>query len=73
MWFEAISRLIINQSKRKIIHVGKVDNVEILAIELGCGIGFLTTTYLGLPLKAPHKLVGVWDSIEDRFRKRLTS
>ena len=73
MWFEAISGLRINQSKRKIIPVGRVDNVEILAVELGCGIGSLTTAYLGLPLKASHKLVGVWDFIEDRFRKRLTS
>ena len=26
---------------------------------------------LGLPLGAPHKTSGVWDSVEERFRKRL--
>ena len=48
--------------------------MEILAIELGYGVGSLPTTYLGPPpLGDPHKLVGVSNSIEDRFRKRLTS
>ena len=73
MWFEAFSGLGINLSKSEIIPVGTVSNVETLAIELGCGIGSLPTTYLGLPLGAPHKSVGAWDSIEKRFRKRLTS
>ena len=72
MWFEAFSGLRIN-NKGEIIPVGKVSNVETLAAELGCGIGSLPTTYLGLPLRAPHKLVRAWDSIEKRFRKRLAS
>ena len=73
MQFEAIFGLRINLSKSKIIPVGRVDNVELLATDLGCGVGSLPTTYLGLPLRPPHKLVGVWDSIEDRFQKRLAS
>ena len=73
MWFEGFSGLRINLSKSEIIPVGTISNVEILAIKLGCGVGSLPTTYLGLPLRAPHKSVGVWDSIEERFRKRLAS
>ena len=72
MWFE-VSGLRINLSKSEIIPVGTVSNVETLAIELGCGVGSLPTTYLGLPLGAPHKLVRVWDSIVESFRKRLAS
>ena len=53
--------------------MGKVDNIEMLASELGCGVGSLPTTYLGLPLGAPHRAMGVWDTIEERFRKRLAS
>ena len=34
---------------------------------------FPTHTYLGLPLGAPHKSIGAWDFIEERFRKRLAS
>ena len=58
MRFEAFSRLRINLSKSKIIPVGTVSNVETLAIELGCGVGSLPTTYLGLPLGGPHKSEG---------------
>ena len=47
MWFEAFSGLRINLSKSEIIPVGKVSNVETLAVELGCGVGSLPTTYLG--------------------------
>ena len=70
MWFEALSGLKINLNKSEIIPIGPVDNVEELAKELGCKF---PTSYLGLPLGAKHKAVGVWDSIEERFRKRLAS
>ena len=73
MWFEAYSGLKINLSKSEIIPMGRVDNVEMLASELGCGVGSLPTMYLGLPLGAPHRAIGVWNTIEERFRKRLTS
>ena len=44
-----------------------------LASELGCNIGSFPTSYLGLPLGARHKALGVWDSIEERYRKRLAA
>ena len=73
MWFEAFSGLKINLVKSEIIPLGRVDNVEALAAELGCGVGSLPTKYLGLPLGAPHRASGVWGSIEERFRNRLSS
>ena len=73
MWFEAISGLRINLNKSKIIPIGGVDNVGELVAELGCGIDSLPSSYIGLPLVAPHKLVGVWDTIEESFRKKLAS
>ena len=69
MWFEAMSSLKINLNKREIIPIGTVTN----AVELGCKIGSFPSSYLGLPLGAKHKNLGVWDSIEERFRKRLAS
>ena len=39
--------------------------------ELGCRIGSLPSSYLGLPLGVGHKAVIVWDSVEERMRKRL--
>ncbi|RVW89949.1 Transposon TX1 uncharacterized 149 kDa protein [Vitis vinifera] len=71
MWFEAISGLNINLEKSEILPVGRVENVEVLASELGCKVGSLPSAYLGLPLGAPHKSVVVWDGVEERMRKRL--
>ncbi|RVX04381.1 hypothetical protein CK203_018610 [Vitis vinifera] len=71
MWFEAISGLNINLEKSEILPVGSVENAEVLASELGCKVGSLPSTYLGLPQGAPHKSVVVWDGVEERMRKRL--
>ena len=54
MWFEAVSGLKINLNKSEILPIGPVANMEELASELGCKIGSLPTTYLGLPLGAKH-------------------
>ena len=73
MWFEAMSGLRINLNKSEIILIGPIDNVVELALELGCGIGSFPISYLGLPLGASHKVIGVWDSVEERFQKMLAS
>ena len=73
MWFEAISGLRINLNKSEIIPVGRVTDVEVLALELGCKVGTLPSFYLRLPLGGPHISMAVWDEIEERFRKRLAS
>ena len=51
--------------------MGRVEDIDGLAFELGCNIGSLPTEYLGLPLGAKHKEVRVWDGVEERFRNRL--
>ena len=73
MWFEAMSGLKINLNKSEITSIGPVTKAEELASKLGCKIGSLPTSHLGLPLGAKHKALGVWDSVEERFRKRLAS
>ena len=54
MWFEALSGLKINLSKSALVTMGSVENLESLALKLGCKVGSLPTTYLGLPLGAKH-------------------
>ncbi|RVW85057.1 putative mitochondrial protein [Vitis vinifera] len=49
-WFEAASGLRINLDKSEIIPVGEVDEMEEMAAELGCKVGFMPSVYLGLPL-----------------------
>ena len=67
MWFEAILGLRINLDKSELIPVGCVENVEALAAELGCKVGSLPSSYLGLPLGAPFKSFATWDGVEERF------
>ncbi|RVW36391.1 hypothetical protein CK203_083808 [Vitis vinifera] len=45
----------VNLSKSKAIPVGEGVPMETLAPVLGCKIGSLPTSYLGLPLGAPYK------------------
>ena len=59
IWFEVISGLRINLDMSEILLVGKVENLEILALELGWKVGALPFTYLGLPLAALYKSVVV--------------
>ena len=73
MWFAALSGLKINLSKSEIFAIGERENIEVLTAELGCKAGSLPTTYLGLPLGASHKSVMIWDTIEERFRRRLAT
>ena len=65
MWLEAISRLKINLGKSELILVGDVSNLEELVGILGCKVGALPTTYLGLPLGIPHKSYRVWEGVEE--------
>ena len=61
----------INLDKSSILPVGDVENPNLLALEIGCKVGSLPTTYLGLPLGARHKSTKVWDVVKEKFRKRL--
>ncbi|KAJ9673635.1 hypothetical protein PVL29_023281 [Vitis rotundifolia] len=70
-WFEASSGLRINLAKSALIPVGEVAEIEEMAVELGCKVGSLPTTYLGLPLGAHHKATSMWDGVEERMRRRL--
>ena len=71
MWFEAILGLKINLDKSGFSLVGVLEDLEDLAIEIGCKISSLPSTYLGLRLGAPFKLVVAQDSVEERLKRRL--
>ena len=57
--------------KSELIPIGRVNDIEDLALKLGCKVGGLPSSYLGLPLGASFKSEVVWDCVEERFRKRL--
>ena len=51
--------------------MGRVENPEILALELGCEVDSPPTTYLELPLGANHNSQRLWDGVEEKLIKRL--
>ena len=67
MWFETFSGLKINLDKSELTPIGRVDDIEALTTNLGCKVGSLPTTYLGLPLGAlitsQWELGMVWRSV----------
>ena len=67
MWFEAMLGLKVNLDKSEIISAGRVENVEDLALEFGCKVSTLSSSYLGLPLGVRFKEVAVWDEVEKRY------
>ena len=70
-WFEASSDLRINLAKSVLIPVGEVEEIEELAVELGCRVGSLPIVYLRLPFGAHHKAISIWDGVEEKIRRRL--
>ena len=60
MWFEALLGLRINLEKSELYPIGRVIDVVALTTVVGCKVGSLPATFLGLLLGARYNLVGVW-------------
>jgi hypothetical protein len=71
--FEAVSGLRINLGKSELVPIGKVEDVESLAHILGCRIGSLPMTYLGMPLGASFKSISIWNGVIEKVERRLAS
>jgi hypothetical protein len=71
--FEAVSGLRINLGKFKLVPIGKVEDVESLAYILGCRIGSLPMTYLGMPLGASFNSISICNGVIEKVERRLAS
>uniref|UniRef100_A0A2N9IF45 Reverse transcriptase zinc-binding domain-containing protein n=1 Tax=Fagus sylvatica TaxID=28930 RepID=A0A2N9IF45_FAGSY len=69
--FEAITGSRVNMTKSEMIPIGEVENLFYLADILSCRIGALPMSYLGMPLGASFKAVGVWNPIIEKVERRL--
>ena len=58
-------------SKSGMMPIREVENLSSLADILSCHIGALPMTYLGMPLGASFKAVGVWNPIIEKIERRL--
>ncbi|RVW79071.1 hypothetical protein CK203_048180 [Vitis vinifera] len=50
--------------------IGEVQELDVMAVEIGCRVGSLPSSYLGLPLGAPNKALSAWDGVEERVVAR---
>lgn len=67
----ACYELRIKLEKSELIPMGRVDNIDVLAWDMGCKVGRLPSTYLSLPLGALYKSVAICNQVEERFCRRL--
>jgi len=59
-------------AKSHILPIGQVDNIQLLAVMLGCLIDFFPTSYLGLPLGTKFKDKSIWEPVVERLERRLS-
>ncbi|WMV54052.1 hypothetical protein MTR67_047437 [Solanum verrucosum] len=70
--FEAVSGLQVNWGKSSLFPVNEVPQIKEMAGTLGCSVGKLPTTSLGMPLGNNHKALEIWDSILEKTEKKLS-
>lgn len=71
--FEAISGLHINWNKSFLYPVNVVSDLPSLAGTLGGRIGDLPTTYLGMPLGAKSRSIGIWNGVIEKCERKLVN
>ena len=69
--FQAMIGLKVNALKSEMVSIGEVPNIHILVDILGCWIGSLPMTYLGMPLGASHKSPTIWNPILEKIECKL--
>ena len=71
--FKALFGLRVNLEKSVILPMAEVENIDQLACELGCRVGTLPSTYIGLLLGTRQNLISTLEGIEEKFRRRLAA
>ena len=69
--FQAVTGLKVNAAKSEMVPIKEVNNVHALAEILGCRVGALPMTYLGMPLGASHKSPSIWNPILENIESKL--
>lgn len=69
--FEVVSGLKINLVKSELFQVGEDCDIDSLTWILGCEIGCLPASYLGLPLGANYKSKVIWGLVINKISLRI--
>ena len=57
--------------KSEMVPIGEVVDVHALAEFLGCRVGTLPMSYLGMPLGASHNSPSIWNQILEKIKRKL--
>ena len=57
--------------KSEMVPIGEVVDMHVLAEILGCRVGTLPMSYLGMPLGASHKSPSIWNPILEKIGQKL--
>ena len=57
--------------KIEMVPIGEVVGLADLAALLSCHVGSLPLQYLGMPLRASYKALGIWNPIIEKIERRL--
>jgi hypothetical protein len=71
--FELVFGLKVNLAKSVLVPVGEVNDVGALAEVLGCEVGSLPITYLGMPLGSRFKDKACWNEVVEKSIRTLAS
>ena len=69
--FQVVIGLKVNVHKSEMVPIGEVVDVHALAEILGCRVGTLPMSYLGMPLGAPHNSPSIWNPILEKIERKL--
>ena len=69
--FQAVTGLMVNVHKSEMIPIGEVVDVHVWAEILGCRVGTLPMSYLGMPLGASHNSPSIWNPILEKIEWKL--
>ena len=69
--FQAVTGLKVNVHKSEMVPIGEVDDMHALAEILGCRVGKLPMSYLGMPLGVSHNFPSIWNPILEKFEQHL--
>ena len=69
--FQAVTGLKVNVHKSEMVPIREVVDVHALVEILGCRVGTLPMSYLGMPLGASRNSPSIWNPILEKFERKL--
>ena len=69
--FQVVTGLKVNVHKNEMVPLGEVDDVHALIEILGCRVGELPMSYLGMLLGASYNSPSIWNPILEKFEWKL--